>query len=146
MQCGASGPGGCTEGHVFHHCRKCGDRNSNHRARDCKKSTRPRGNKCKARNCTEAHSSHFCKVCASSDSDHRARDCPSSTLVTFPPPVPVRCNASGCTENHAVHFCKFCGGSNHRARYCFRNPNKNRKMCRNNCGGKNGLHPCENCL
>ena len=73
----------CKESHKKHHCRHCGDYDSNHVKANCprmaKRCNDPNCRKCKcrARGCVEVHSSHFCRTCKVHDSSHRNKDCPT---------------------------------------------------------------------
>ena len=69
---------GCKEKHPRHHCRSCGDPDSDHRSANCPRPTSAafQAKHCRIAGCSEAHSAHFCKVWRNRDSDHRSADCP----------------------------------------------------------------------
>lgn len=62
---------GCKVNHLFHHCFRCDDHNSNHKSKNC-----PNPKFCKVRGCPYNHKSHTCRNCGDSNSDHRSHDCP----------------------------------------------------------------------
>jgi len=72
-RCNKCGPG------QKHHCRFCGDRDSNHRARDCPFRL------CKARGCFTCGPGqpHYCRTCENRDSNHRTRNCPYNLSIFY---------------------------------------------------------------
>ena len=70
---------GCTETHTAHICRRCNNRNSRHKSRDCPNPLY----RCKACNdgCDEKHAHHYCRGCGDSDAEHRSSNCPSRVSV-----------------------------------------------------------------
>jgi len=67
---------GCTETHSAHICRRCNDRNSRHKSRDCPNPLY----RCKACNdgCDEKHAHHYCRVCGDKDANHKSTNCKKS--------------------------------------------------------------------
>ncbi len=62
---------GCSENHPKHHCRKCGNLDSDHRSTNCTQQKK----KCRAKNCSVPHDKHICNSCGDRDSRHLSDEC-----------------------------------------------------------------------
>ena len=63
---------GCTEQHASHFCKKCRNKDSDHRSSHCPGGV---GLACRVHGRTEEHPAHFCRTCGDSNSDHFSRNC-----------------------------------------------------------------------
>lgn len=106
---------GCKECHTYHYCDRCGDKNSNHRARNCPHAAKIKkvgdwGTVCQhirrnGRQCEYyAGWVKLCKTCSKCSDNCKCG----------------RCRAPGCKEHHNHHYCDRYGDddSTHRARHC----------------------------